>query len=66
MSEIKEGSRVVVKSFPIEEIIGLTGTVEHVKPTSHYTKNMVKLDIPLDPSGCEYFWFADEDLEVIE
>lgn len=67
MREIKEGSRVIVKSYPVQEIVGMTGTVESVNPNGgKYVKNMVRFDVPLDPSGIEFHWFCDEDLDVIE
>ena len=67
MGEIKEGSRVIVKSHPIQEIVGLTGTVESVNPNYlKYVKNMVRFDVPLEPSGVEFYWFCDDDLKVIE
>lgn len=66
MSVFEVGDRVVVKSYPVKKIVGLTGTIEEINPNGHYTKNIVKFDVPLDPSGVEHGWFADEDLEAIE
>lgn len=70
MSEIKEGSHVVVTAnYPVKRIVGKTGTVEEVnafKPK--YLKNVVRFDEPFYDLGfrVERHWFCDEDLEVIE
>lgn len=66
-TKFKVGDRVIVKSFPIADIIGATGRIMKVNPFgTKWTRNMVRFDISLDPSRCECFWFADEDLEVLD